>query len=98
MIKTFAITSTITALWQSPVIALLILIALVFIADLLNRYLESKKITCVAPSSHRRMRCKATDWNAYSYRDIQAYAKLHGIKANKKRALLINSLQSKYNY
>ena len=82
MIKTFAITSTITALWQSPVIALLILVALVFITDLLNQYIESKKIICLD-----------TNFADWSYRELQAYAKLHGIKANKKRATLINQLQ-----
>lgn len=82
MTKTFAITSTLTAMWSSPVVALLFLVALVFLIDLFNRYLENKKITCVS-----------IDWNAYSYKDIQAYAKLHGIKANEKRATLINQLQ-----
>ena len=80
--KTLTLGTLLTSMWQSPVIALLILVSLVFIADLLNQYLENKKITCVS-----------TDWNAYSYKDIQAYAKLHGIKANKKRATLINQLQ-----
>lgn len=80
--KTLTLGTLLTSMWQSPCIALLILIALVFIADLLNQYLENKKITCIS-----------TDWNAYSYRDIQAYAKLHGIKANKKRTTLINQLQ-----
>ena len=80
--KTLTLGTILTSMWQSPVIALLILVSLVFIADLLNQYLENKKITCVS-----------TDWNAYSYKDIQAYAKLHGIKANKKRATLINQLQ-----
>ena len=80
--KTLTLGTTLTSMWQSPVIALLILVALVFIADLLNQYLESKKITCVS-----------TNWDIYSYRDIQAYAKLHGIKANTKRATLINQLQ-----
>ena len=92
--KTLTLGTILTSMWQSPLVALLILVALVFTADLLNRYLESKKITCVVPSSHRRMRCEATDWNAYSYKDVQAYAKLHGIKANTKRTLLINSLQT----
>ena len=80
--KTLTLGTLLTSMWQSPVIALLIPVSLVFIADLLNQYLENKKITCVS-----------TDWNAYSYKDIQAYAKLHGIKANKKRATLINQLQ-----
>ena len=83
MIKTFAITSTLTAMYSSPVIALLTLVALVFFADLLNRYLESKKISYIS-----------IDWDAYSYRDIQLLAKANGIKANSKRELLINSLQT----
>lgn len=80
--KTLTLGTLLTSVWQSPVIALLILVALVFIADLLNQYLESKKITCVS-----------TDWNAYSYKDIQAYAKANNIRANQKKQTLINSLQ-----
>lgn len=80
--KTFAITSTLTAMWTSPVIALLILIGLVFLADLLNRYLENKKIICLDT--------KFTDW---SYRDIQAYAKANHIRANQKKQTLINLLK-----
>ena len=89
--KTLTLGTILTSMWSSPVIALLILIALVFIADLLNRYLESCSTNRLVSS--KKITCVATDWNAYSYRDIQAYAKLHGIKANKKRTTLTNQLQ-----
>lgn len=68
--------------WNYPTYFLLVAIALVFIADLLNQYIESKKIICLD-----------IDYSDWSYRDLQAYAKLHGIKANNKRATLINQLQ-----
>ena len=80
--KTLTIGTILTSMWQSPVIALLILVALVFITDLLNQYIESKKIICLD-----------TNFSDWSYKELQAYAKLHGIKANKKRATLINQLQ-----
>ena len=80
--KTLTLGTLLTSMWQSPVIALLILIALVFITDLLNQYLENKKITCLD-----------IDWNAYSYRDIQVYAKANNIRANQKKQTLINLLQ-----
>ena len=80
--KTLTLGTILTSMWQSPVIALLILVSLVFIADLLNQYLESKKIICVA-----------TNWDIYSYKDIQAYAKANNIRANQKKQTLINSLQ-----
>ena len=81
--KTLTVGTLITGMYQSPVIALLIAIALVFMADLLNRYLESKKIKCVP-----------IDWNVYSYREIQAIAKSNGIIANKKREVLLEGLAS----
>lgn len=81
--KTLTLGTLLTSMWQSPVIALLIAIALVFIADLLNQCLESKKITCAS-----------IDFSEWSYRDIQVFAKANGIKANSKRTLLINSLQT----
>ena len=81
--KTLTLFTLLTSMWQSPVIALLIIVALVLIADLLNQYIESKKIICLDMNF--------SDW---SYKDLQAYAKLHGIKANSKRALLINQLQA----
>lgn len=68
--------------WTSPVVALFIAIGLLFLADLLNQYLENKKITCVS-----------IDWDAYSYRDIQLLAKSHSIRANQKKQTLINLLQ-----
>ena len=80
--KTLTLGTLLTSMWQSPVIALLILVALVFIADLLNQYLENKKIICLD-----------TNFAGWSYRELQAYAKLHGIKANQKKQTLINSLQ-----
>ena len=80
--KTLTLGTILTLMWQSPVIALLILVALVFIADLLNQYIESKKIICLD-----------TNFSDWSYKELQAYAKLHGIKANKKRTALINQLQ-----
>ena len=80
--KTLTLGTLLTSMWQSPVIALLIIVALVFITDLLNQYLENKKITCVS-----------TNWDAYSYKDIQAYAKANNIRANQKKQTLINSLQ-----
>lgn len=80
--KTLTLSTLITAMYQSPVIALLIAIALIFIADLLNQYLKSKKIICLD-----------TNFSDWSYKDLQAYAKLHGIKANTKRTTLINQLQ-----
>ena len=80
--KTLTLGTLLTSMWQSPVIALLILVSLVFITDLLNQYIESKKIICLD-----------TNFSDWSYRELQAYAKSHGIKANMKRATLINQLQ-----
>jgi len=47
--------------YESPVIVLLRLITLIFLADLYNQSLESKKITCCP-----------TKWNNWAYRDIQS--------------------------
>ena len=80
--KTLTLGTLLTSMWQSPVIALLIIVALVFITDLLNQYLENKKITCLD-----------IDWDIYSYREIQVYAKANNIRANQKKQTLINSLQ-----
>ena len=80
--KTLTIGTLLTSMWQSPVIALLIAISLVFIADLLNQYLESKKITCVV-----------IDFTAWSYRDIQLFAIANGIRGNQKKVRLIGLLQ-----
>lgn len=80
--KTLTLSTLLTSMWQSPVIALLILVALLFITDLLNQYLENKKITCAS-----------TNWASYSYREIQILAKFHGVKANQKKETLINLLQ-----
>lgn len=43
--KTLTVGTLITGMYQSPVIALLITIILVFIADLYRQYSESKRIT-----------------------------------------------------
>ena len=80
--KTLTLGTLLTSMWQSPVIALLIIVALVFITDLLNQYLENKKIICLD-----------TNFSDWSYKDLQVFAKANGIKANKKRAILINQLQ-----
>ena len=80
--KTLTIGTLLTSMWQSPVIALLILIALVFIADLLNQYIESKKIICTT-----------TDFSKWSYRDIQLFAIANGIRGNQKKVKLIKLLQ-----
>ena len=82
MIKTITLGTLLTGMYNSPLVTLLIAIALVFLLDLYNRYLESKRIVCVAP-----------DFSTWDYRSLQSYAKLHGIKANTKRAILINQLQ-----
>ena len=80
--KTLTLGTLLTSMWQSPVVALLLLVALVFIADLLNQHIESKKIICLD--------INYSDW---SYRDLQVFAKANGIKANNKRTTLINQLQ-----
>ena len=80
--KTLTISTLITAMYQSPVIALLIAIALLLMADLLNQYIESKKISCLV-----------TDFSTWDYRSLQSIAKLHGIKANSKRHIIISKLQ-----
>ena len=69
--------------WNYPTYFLIISICLVFLMDLYNQYKKSKQIICVA-----------TDWNAYSYREIQVYAKANNIRANQKKQALINSLQA----
>lgn len=73
---------TLYGFYQSPVVALLILMTLVFLADLYNQYIESRKIVCVAP-----------DFSTWDYRSLQSYAKSHGIKANSKRHIIISRLQ-----
>ena len=80
--KTLTLGTLITGMYQSPVIALLITIALVFIADLLNQYIESKKIIC-----------STTDFTSWSYRDIQLLAIANGIRGNQKKVRLIQLLQ-----
>ena len=68
--------------WNYPTYFLIISICLVFLIDLFNRYQKSKQVICVS-----------IDWNAYSYRDIQVYAKANNIRANQKKQTLINLLQ-----
>ena len=69
--------------WASPVVALLLMVALVFLIDLLNRYWRSKEITCMP-----------TDFSDWSYREVQILCKAHGIKSNQKRAVLLEGLNS----
>ena len=83
MFKTLTLGTLLTSMWQSPVIALLLIVALIFLIDLLNRYWESRKITCVP-----------TDFSGWSYREVQILCKTHGIKANKSRAVLLEGLNS----
>ena len=80
--KTLTLGTLLTSMWQSPVVALLLLVTVVFIADLLNQYIESKKIICLD-----------LNFSNWSYKDLQVFAKANGIKANNKRATLINQLQ-----
>ena len=80
--KTLTLATVITSMWQSPLIALLILISFVFAVDLYNRYLESKKITCVS-----------INWSDWTYKDLQIQCKTLSIKANSKRYILINKLK-----
>ena len=82
--KTLTLGTVITSMWQSPLIALLILISFVFAVDLYNRYLDSKKITC-APMP---------DLTTWSYADVNTLARLHKLKpANRKKSTLIQLLQ-----
>lgn len=81
--KTLLASTILIPAWNYPTYFLIISICLVFLIDTYNQYKKSKQIICVA-----------IDWNAYSYSDIQAYAKLHGIKANQNKQTLINSLQT----
>lgn len=82
--KTLTLGTVITSMWQSPLIALLILISVVFAVDLYNRYLESKKILCVPMPN-------LTTW---SYADVNTLARLHKLKpANRKKLTLIQLLQ-----
>ena len=81
--KSLLATSIMVPMWQSPVVALLLLVALVFITDLLNRYLENKKITCAT-----------TDFSVWSYRDVQLVAIANNIRGNQKKAVLIEGLNS----
>ena len=84
MLKTFTIGTVITFMWQSPLIALLILISLVFLADLYRQYAESQKIMC-APMP---------DLTTWSYADVNTLARLHKLKpANRKKLSLIQLLQ-----
>ena len=84
MTKTLTLGTVITSMWQSPLIALLILISLVFLADLYSQYIESKKIMC-APMP---------DLTTWSYADINTLARLHKLKpANRKKLTLIQLLQ-----
>jgi hypothetical protein len=80
--KTILASTIFIPVYQYPTYFLIVAIALVFVVDLLKRYQDSRQITC-----------DSVDWNAYSYRDIQAYAKSHGIKANQKKQTLISLLQ-----
>ena len=80
--KTLTLSTIVVGMYQSPVVALLIAIALVLIADLLNQYIESKKMTCLNP-----------DLTAWDYRDIQLLAIANGIRGNQKKVKLIELLQ-----
>ena len=82
MIKTITFGTLLTGMYNSPLVTLSIAIALIFLLDLYNRYLESKKIICIAPN-----------FSTWDYRSLQSIAKLHGIKANSKRHIIISKLQ-----
>lgn len=71
MIKTITFGTLLTEMYNSPLVTLLVAIAIVFLLDLYNRYLESKRIVCVAP-----------DFSTWDYRSLQSIAKLHGIRAD----------------
>lgn len=68
--------------WNYPTYFLLNAIALVFIADLYNQHIESRKIICTP-----------ADLTTWSYRDIQLLAIANGIKANQKKVKLIELLR-----
>lgn len=80
--KTLTLSTIVVGMYQSPVVALLIAIALVFIADLLNQYIESKRIICID-----------LDFSNWSYRDIQLLAIANGIRGNQRKVKLIQLLQ-----
>lgn len=80
--KTILVSTIVIPAYHYPTYFLIVAIALLFLVDLVNRYQKSKQIICVS-----------VDWNTYSYRNIQAYAKSHGIKANQKKQMLISLLQ-----
>ena len=80
--KTLTLSILVVGMYQSPVVALLIGIALVFIADILNQYIENKKIICLN-----------LDLTAWGYRDIQLFAIANGIRGNQKKVKLIQLLQ-----
>lgn len=82
MIKTLTLGTLLTGMYSSPLVTLLIAIAIVFLLDLYNRYLESTRIVCVVPNL-----------STWSYRSLQSIAKSHGIKANSKRHIIISKLQ-----
>lgn len=84
MTKTFTIGTVITSMWQSPLVALLILISLIFLIDIYRQYTESQKILCVP----------MPDLTIWSYADINTMARLHNLKpANRKKLTLIQLLQ-----
>ena len=74
MFKTLTLGTLLTSMWQSPVIALLLMVALVFLIDLLNRYWEPRKITCVP-----------VDWDSWVYNDLSTLARLHNIKSTSRK-------------
>ena len=82
MIKTITLGTLLTGMYNSPLVTLLIAIALVFLLDLYNSYLERKRMVCVAP-----------DFSTWDYRSLKSIAKSHGIKANSKRHIIISKLQ-----
>lgn len=82
--KILTLGTVITSMWQSPLIALLILISLIFLLDIYRQYTESKKITC-AP---------IPEFTTWSYADVNTMARLHKLKpANRKKLTLIQLLQ-----
>ena len=80
--KSLLATTILIPAWNYPTYFLIISICLVFLIDLFTRYKKSKQIVCVS-----------TNWDIYSYREIQVYAKANNIRANQKKQTLINSLQ-----
>ena len=98
---------TLTIFYNYPTYCLLVIVGLLFILQVISEVIkpcDSKKEQPVIPNHYNQVKevfnslpdkitCVSIDFTGWSYREIQLFAKSHGIRSNQKKVRLIELLQ-----